>query len=143
MIKRKRGRAGLTRGASGGVGGAVARCGRGGGVVYGRRRGIDGRKIGRIRRKQIRFCDILLVWLWMRRKRKETGRQFYEKQSSFMFTRFSYSTTHCLVVLSSWETVVVVTAACVSRETIHFRRNDYVVFEWEPICCLFTNVLAE
>lgn len=48
-IKTKRAPAGLTRWA-GGVGQAVARCGRGKAVVNRRRRGTGGRNLGKIRR---------------------------------------------------------------------------------------------
>lgn len=47
----KRATSGLTRWAGGGVGRAVAQCGRGGGVVNRRRRGTGGRNLGKIRRK--------------------------------------------------------------------------------------------
>lgn len=49
--KTTRATTGLTRWVGGGVEGAVARCGRGGGVVNGRRRGTGGGNLGEIRRK--------------------------------------------------------------------------------------------
>lgn len=59
-----------------------------------------------------------------------------------MFRGFSYGTTHRLAVLNCCDTVVVVTAVCVSRQTVFISGDyiNYVVFDRELIHSLLTNL---
>lgn len=59
----------------------------------------------------------------------------------YMFRGFSYGTTHRLV--GCWETVVVVTAGCASRQTVFIPGDyvNYVVFDWERVHALLTNLI--
>lgn len=67
----------------------------------------------------------------------------YENESCFIcLVRSPYGNTCRLDVLECWETVFVVTAGCVSRETVFISEDcvNYVVFDWELVHSLLTNL---